>query len=179
VTARFARRHSGVASGVRPKENELGIAAIVPRPKPVLVHSTAFTLLAHSFLIVWLEQPDIILGNRDLSYNVAAYGNVTGRGPDSQREKIMTTQVFGVRRDGHTARLPIMTGLSFPGPGRSAVCLVRPYGKISQVLCTFPADKERPDEEPLPTTLVIGFSDVDGLDAAVDTVAKLVRKAGR
>jgi len=126
-----------------------------------------------------VEQPDIILGNRDLSFNVAAYGNVTGRGPDAQRGKIMTTQVFGVRRDGHTARLPIMTSLSFPGPGRSAVCLVRPFGKISQAACTFPADKERPDEEPLPSTLVIGFSDVDGLNAAVDAVMKLVRKAGR
>jgi len=133
--------------------------------------------MGNSFGMV--EQPDIILGNRDLSWNVAAYGNVTGRGPDAQRQKIATTQVFPVRRNGHPARLPIMTSLSFPGPGRSAVCLVRSFGKISQDICTFPSDKERPDEEPLPTTLVIGFSDVDGLNAAADAVVKLVRKAGK
>ena len=104
-----------------------------------------------------LEEPDIILGNRDESHYVASFGAHPGRG-------------------NHTARLPIMTSLSFPGPGRCAVVLTRPFIKQWENCQPPPEPNVRVPEKPAPPTLVIGASDVTGLSLGVDKVIGLIAK---
>src|SRR5690606_3998242 len=58
-----------------------------------------------------IEQPDIVLGNRDASHSIAQWGSYPpGMGP-------------------HSARLPVMASETFPGPGRAVLCLLRPWTK--------------------------------------------------
>ena len=101
-----------------------------------------------------LEEPDIVLGNRDLSHWVAIHGVHPGRG-------------------GHTARLPFMPTLTFPGTGRAVVELLRPYTKQWES-GLLPPGKTRPEELPAPTALIIGASDDTGLHTAVAAVIKLL-----
>jgi len=118
---------------------------------------------AHVGLGVWrserhteIEEPDVLLGNRDDSHYIASLAVSPGF-------------------NGHCARLPIMSSGTFPGPGRCAVTLLRPWTKRNF------KPEDPPDraffEMPAPGKLVIGASDVDGLDKAVDAMGKLVKKA--
>ena len=79
------------------------------------------------------------------------------------------------RQCGHITRAPIMSSGTFPGPGRCAVTLLRPWTKRNF------KPEDPPDraffEVPAPSKLVIGASDVDGLGKAVDAMVKLVKKA--
>ena len=115
---------------------------------------------SHKGLGVWraedhelVEAPDILLGSHNESHYICLQRMAPGR-------------------EGHSAPLPIICSNTFPGPGRSAVTLLRPYkkrranGKEIQQGRIF-------GEDPAPTSLVIGASDVNGLEAGVDNVIKL------
>lgn len=103
-----------------------------------------------------LESPDIVLGNRDMSHFIAIHGVHPGRG-------------------GHTARLPFMPTLTFPGANRAVVTLLRPYVKQWES-GLLPPGKERPEETPAPSALIIGASDDAGLKSAVAMLVKLLPK---
>ncbi|HUS59048.1 MAG TPA: alpha-amylase family protein [Planctomycetota bacterium] len=136
-------------------EKRFGVAARITRNSPRIWGN-------HTGLGVWrseryttVEEPDILLGNRDTSHYIASLAISPGR--------------------GHAARLPIMASAAFPGPGRCAVALLRPYTKRDSNA------SETPDrlfvENPAPVKLVIGASDVGGLSAGVAEVVKLIGKA--
>ena len=120
----------------------------------------------HSFLwtagqgFTKLEEPDIILGNRGASHYIAQYGVHTGG------------------MGNHTAPLPFMASENFPGPGRSIVCLTRPYAKEWS---TPPRPIKESDplivEKPAAATLIVGASDPAGVAAGVEQVIRLVKKA--
>ena len=142
-----------LADAIRKK---YGKEARITRTTPRIGYTASWGhRMGNEFMLV--EQPDIVLGNRDTSGYVAMHGTHPGRG-------------------GHTVPLPIMTSLSFPGPGRAAIVLLRPYTKVWES-GLFPADTPRPDEKPAPTAMVVGASDAAGLEQAVDKLIKILPKA--
>jgi hypothetical protein len=117
---------------------------------------------SHAGLGVWraekhefIEQPDILLGCHNESHNIAA-------------------QVISPGFSGHTQPLPFLTSETFPGPGRSIVVLLRPFRKRDAK----PEDKTENlfVEEPAPPKLLVGASDVGGLEAAVDALVEIARE---
>jgi len=95
-----------------------------------------------------IEDPDILLGSHNESHYIAG-----------QR----------VCHERHTAQLPIVTSHTFPGPGRSVITLLRPFRKRNA-----PSEGKLFAEDPVPTKLVVGASDIEGLKAAVENVIKLI-----
>jgi len=131
---------------------------------------------SHNWLGVWrheahrfIERPEIILGNRTESHYVAAYCTSPCVSPESQQRPIAE------------APLPIVTTHSFPGPGRCAVTLTRPYYKRKLDWRANVKEGESDPrvrgwvETPAPhRSLVIGGSDAAGVDAGVDAVIGLL-----
>ena len=111
-----------------------------------------------SELHTFVERPDVILGNRTESHYVAALCIPPHARPDR-------------REDQHDAPLPIVTTHSFPGPGRCAVVLTRPYikelARDPKVVFTEKPARWR--------GLVIGGSDAAGVEAGVAEVIKLLK----
>jgi len=121
----------------------------------------------HSFL--WsvgspatsVDEPDIIMGNRDESHFVARFGSHTGG------------------MGNHTAPLPFMTSRTFPGDGRAIICLTRPFAKEWSTPPRAQADPaaKMVTEKPARQSLVVGASDPAGVDAGVRRLIQLVKKA--
>ncbi|HUW35481.1 MAG TPA: beta-galactosidase trimerization domain-containing protein [Planctomycetota bacterium] len=121
----------------------------------------------HSFL--WsvgspatsVDEPDIILGNRDESHFVARFGSHTGG------------------MGNHTAPLPFMTSRTFPGDGRAIICLTRPFAKEWSTPPRAQADPaaKMVTEKPARQSLVVGASDPAGVIAGVQRLIQLVKKA--
>ena len=107
-----------------------------------------------------VEMPDVILGNRTESHYVASLCIGAYARP------------YAKDGDLHDATLPIVATHSFPGPGRSAVALTRPYVKRKGR-----GSKGLFQEEPASWRgLVIGGSDAAGVGAGVDEVINLLGK---
>jgi len=131
---------------------------------------------AHDSLSAWrdeshkyLERPDIILGNRTESHCVAALCIYAGSRMNRDHQEI------------HDAPLPIVTTHTFPGPGRCAVALTRPYckRKLNWDPNAGPESEQEARiyiEEPASWRgLVIGGSDAAGVDAGAVAVIRLLK----
>ena len=106
----------------------------------------------------FLERPDVVLGNRGDSHYVCA---------------LLTSPVVQPPDLGagtFTAPLPIVATQSFPGPGRCAVTLTRPYRK--QNADKGPIYRDTPAKA---RWLVVGGSDAAGVEAGVAEVIKLLK----
>ncbi len=100
------------------------------------------------------EESDIILGNRDTSHTFGQFGT------------------FGGSFGGHTAPLPFMCSSTFPGLGRSIICLTRPFAK--EWSCGPPKPPLTVVEKPARQHLMLGASDTAGLAEAADAITKLL-----
>lgn len=109
------------------------------------------------FAPTFLEQPDILLGSHNESHYVVLQRIQVGHG-------------------NHTMRLPVMSSHTFPGPGRSVVSLLRPFRKGILEGANAEATKLF-GESYAPPQLVIGASDIKGLEAGIENLMKLVRAA--
>jgi len=111
-----------------------------------------------SFMPTFIDEPDVLLGNHNQSHYIAVQRIQIGHG-------------------NHTMRLPIMSSHTFPGPGRSATTLLRPFRK--QSVDGGDAAKGRAFIEGYATPkLVVGASDLKGLEAAVERLIELIKKSG-
>jgi hypothetical protein len=117
---------------------------------------------SHKGLGVWraedhksVEEPDILLGSHNESHYICQ-------------------QRITPWREGHSAPLPVICSHTFPGPGRSAATLLRPYKKRRANGTEIQQGKIF-GESPAPVRLVIGASDVNGLEAGVDNIIRLVQ----
>jgi len=106
-----------------------------------------------------IEEPDILLGSHNESHYIAALRMHGQPGHAGHRES-------------HTARWPIMTSHTFPGPGRSATTLLRPFRKRAAI--GNEAKGRATLESPAPQTLIIGASGEEGLNAGVDNLIRLI-----
>jgi len=133
---------------------------------------------AHNSLSTWrdeshtfIERPDIILGNRTESHYVAALCLYAASRPAGDHQNV------------HDALLPVVTTHTFPGPGRCAVTLTRPYYK--RKMGWNPNAGPESDQNvrlyaetpPKWRGLIVGGSDPAGVDAGVEEVVKLLKPA--
>ena len=108
-----------------------------------------------------IEHPDVILGNRTESHYIAS---------------LLSSPVVRPRQQfTFTAPLPIVTTHTFPGPGRSAVTLTRPYGKKA-VSAPGRIYTEVPTKV---RSLIIGGSDSAGVNAGTDAVIALLKSTAK
>jgi hypothetical protein len=147
-----------------PAARDLAAAIEKAYGKPARISRNSPRILGREFYL-WndgrantsIDHPDIILGNRDSSGNVAKFAAYTGM-------------------NGHTAPLPFMTSQNFPGPGRSITVLTRPYTKTWSGAAG--QDAAKTDElfalKPAPSVLVVGASDPEGLRGAVKELVELI-----